>query len=69
LFLPPDSPELNPDECAWNDLKNNTIGRKQIRDPELLKSEVVRFCRYLQKTPQRVMGYFNTTTTKYAAAT
>lgn len=68
FFLPPYSPELNPDECAWNDLKNNTIGRKQITDPDSLKAEVIRFFRYLQKTPDRVKGYFNTATTKYAAA-
>ena len=67
FFLPPYSPELNPDECAWNDLKNNAIGRKQINDPESLKAEVIRFFRYLQKTPQRVKGYFNTATTRYAA--
>jgi len=68
FFLPPYSPELNPDECAWNDLKNNTIGRKQITDPNSLKTEVIRFFRHLQKMPQRVKGYFNTATTKYAAA-
>mgnify|MGYP006300577665 CR=1 FL=1 len=67
FFLPPYSPELNPDECAWNDLKNNTIGRKQITDPSTLKSEVIRFFRHLQKTPQRVKGYFNTATTRYAS--
>lgn len=67
FFLPPYSPELNPDECAWNDLKNNAIGRQQITDPESLKNEVIRFLRHLQKTPARVMGYFNTATTRYAA--
>lgn len=67
FFLPPYSPELNPDECAWNDLKNNAIGRKHITDPDSLKAEVIRFFRYLQKTPARVMGYFNTATTRYAA--
>lgn len=69
FFLPPYSPELNPDECAWNDLKNNAIGRKPITDPASLKAEVISFFRHLQKTPTRVMGYFNTATTKYAAAT
>jgi transposase len=68
FFLPPYAPQLNPDECAWNDLKNNAIGRQQITGPAQLKAEVLRFLRYLQKTPARVMGYFNTATTKYAAA-
>jgi transposase len=68
FFLPPYSPQLNPDECAWHDLKNNAIGRKQVTDRESLKAEAIRFLRYLQKTPARVMGYFNTATTKYAGA-
>lgn len=68
FFLPPYAPELNPDECVWNDLKNNTIGRKAITDPETLHREVTRFLRFLQRTPARVRGYFNTATTKYALA-
>ena len=30
FFLPPYSPELNPDEFVWNDLKNHGTGRKLI---------------------------------------
>jgi transposase len=67
FFLPPYSPELNPDECAWNDLKNNHIGRKFISGPDELKREIGRFLRFLQTTPERVRKYFNTATTKYAA--
>ncbi len=67
FFLPPYSPQLNPDECAWNDLKNNTIGRKFIEDLNMLKREVTKFLRHLQRTPERVQGYFNTSTTKYAS--
>ena len=67
FFLPPYSPELNPDECAWNDLKNNTIRGKHITDPASLKAEVI-FLRHLQKTPARVVGCFNTATTNCAAA-
>jgi transposase len=68
FFLPPYSPELNPDECVWNDLKNNTVGRKVISDPDMLKREVLRFLHYLQKTPERVRAYFTNTTMRYAAA-
>ena len=28
FFLPPYSPDLNPDDLVWNDLKPNIIGRK-----------------------------------------
>jgi transposase len=30
FFLPPYSPELNPDERVWNDLKNNVVGRQSL---------------------------------------
>ena len=68
FFLPPYSPELNPDEHVWNDLKNNAIGRQVITDLESLKRRVISFLRYLQKTPDRVRAYFNGTTVRYAAA-
>lgn len=28
VFLPPYSPELNPDEFVWNDVKNNGVSRR-----------------------------------------
>ena len=68
FFLPPYSPELNPDERVWNDLKNNCIGRQCITGPEGLKRAVISFLRFIQKLPARVKGYFNTATTRYAAA-
>ena len=67
FFLPPYSPELNPDEPVWNDLKNNKIGRMKIEGPEVLKKSVLKFLHFLSKTPERVKGYFNNATTKYAA--
>ena len=67
FFLPPYSPELNPDEGVWNDVKNNSIGRKAITSPEHLKREVIGDLRSIQKSPDRVRAYFQTETTKYAA--
>ena len=67
FFLPPYSPELNPDERVWNDLKNNAIGRSAITNPEQLHRAVVSHLRFIQKSPDRVQAYFNGETTKYAA--
>lgn len=67
FFLPPYSPELNPDELVWNDLKNNCLGRKALTSREHLKSEVISFLRFLQKTPQRIRSYFQAPTTCYAS--
>lgn len=57
FFPPPYSPELNRYECAWNDFKNNAVGRKVTGDPDTLKREVLRFLRYLHATPERVRAY------------
>lgn len=67
FFLPPYSPELNPDERVWNDVKNNAVGRKSIASPEQLHTTVVGHLRMIQKSPERVIGYFNSKETKYAA--
>jgi transposase len=67
FFLPPYSPELNPDEGVWNDLKNNALGRQCITSPDGLHDAVISHLRFIQKSPARVCAYFNHATTKYAA--
>ena len=67
FFLPPYSPELNPDERVWNDLKNHAIGRQSITSPDQLKSAIISHLRWVQKSPDRVRSYFQNETTRYAA--
>jgi len=66
-FLPPYSPELNPDEYVWNDLKNNGIGRKVIQGPDQMKKDVLAHLRSLQKSPDLIKSFFKSPTTAYAA--
>ena len=66
FFLPPYSPELNPDERVWNDLKNNAIGKQVITTPAKLYSAVISHLRFIQKSPARVRSYYNNETTLYA---
>jgi transposase len=66
FFLPPYSPELNPDELVWNDLKNQAIGRKVITDALQLKKEVLSHMRFLQKSPHLIRSFFQSPTTAYA---
>ncbi len=68
FFLPGYSPELNPGEQVWNDLKNNGVGRKVITGPDKLKSEVLSHMRSLQKRPSRIRTFFMLPDTLYAAA-
>ncbi len=66
FFLPPYSPELNPDELVWNDLKAHNTGRKLITSPAQLQRLVVSHMRQLQKLPTLVRSFFQAPTTRYA---
>ncbi|MDW7761939.1 MAG: transposase, partial [Acidobacteriota bacterium] len=66
-FLPPYSPELNPDEYVWNDLKNNGIGRKIIHDPNQMRRDVLAHMRSLQRSPNLIKSFFQSPSTAYAA--
>jgi transposase len=67
FFLPPYSPELNPDERVWNDLKNNAVGQQAITTPDQMHGVVISHLRFIQKSPNRVRSYFSNATTQYAA--
>jgi len=67
FFLPPYSPELNPDELVWNDVKNNGVARSMISQPGDLHRAVVGRLRFLQKSPERVRSFFQAPDTRYAA--
>jgi len=67
FFLPPYSPELNPDGRVWNDLKNNAVGCQSIASPKKLQGAIISHLRLIQKPPDRVRSYFQSETTRYAA--
>ena len=67
FHLPPYSPELNPDEYVWNDVKNNGVGRSIITNLTNLRSAATSRLRYLQNHPDRVRAFFKSDTTRYAA--
>lgn len=66
FHLPPYSPELNPDELVWNDLKTHGTGRKLITSPTQLRQTVISHMRQLQKLPNLVRSFFHAPTTQYA---
>lgn len=68
FFLPPYSPEINPDELVWNDVKNNGVGRALIQDATDLARAVNSRLRLLQRNPDKVRSFFQMDTTRYAAA-
>ena len=50
FFLPPYSPEINPDELVWNDVKNHGVARTLIRAPRDLHRAVSSRLRLLQQS-------------------
>jgi transposase len=65
-FLPPYSPELNPDEQVWNHTKAK-IGRKFVETKECLVKEVKKALKSIQKRTELIMSFFRLDGTKYAA--
>lgn len=68
FYLPSYSPELNPDEYLNRDLKANVHQAKAPRDLIQLKSNLTSFMRMLQKTPGRVIKYFNSSKLHYCSS-
>jgi transposase len=58
FFLPPYSPELNPDEWVWKNVKHDQIGRKSVLGIHDLKNAAESALRRLQKMPRIVLGFF-----------
>lgn len=65
FYLPPYSPELNPDEHVWNYLKNHKIGRQVVRSAFDLSKRVNSIMHSLQKQPEKVKSFFRHSWTKY----
>jgi len=56
--LPSYSPELNPAEQVWNNVKHHGVGRQKVFGPDQLKSMVIGQLRRLQKLPSVVKSFF-----------
>src|SRR5271169_5091406 len=57
FFLPPYSPDLNPDEWVWNNVKNDRIGRSVIMSADDLMAKAIGALRRRQKLPGLVRGF------------
>jgi transposase len=56
--LPGYSPQLNPDEWVWNNVKAAKIGRAGITSQDDLRTKAISALRRLQKMPHLVRGFF-----------
>ena len=58
IFLPGYSPELNPDEWVWKNVKHDRIGKTGVTSKDDLKSKAIGALRRLQKRPRLVRAFF-----------
>src|ERR1022692_790656 len=66
-FLPPYSPDKNPDELVWKHLKADTVGRMVTTGKADFKSKVTSSMRSLQKNPEKIASFFQKPSLRYAA--
>jgi len=67
FFLPPYSPDRNPDELVWKHLKADTVGRMVTTSKADFKGKVVASMRSLQKRPEKISAFYQKPSLKYAA--
>ena len=67
FFLPPYSPDRNPDELVWKHLKADTVGRMVTTGKADFKSKVASSMRRLQKNPRKICSFYQKPSLKYAA--
>src|ERR1700720_2161157 len=67
FFLPPYSPDRNPDELVWKHLKTDTVGRMVVADKTDFKSKVISSLRSLQRNPSKICSFFQKPSLRYAA--
>jgi transposase len=67
-FLPGYSPELNPDEWVWKNIKHDRIGRAGVSGPEDLKAKALAALHRLQRLPHLVKSFFRDPNLRYITA-
>jgi transposase len=67
FYLPPYSPDRNPDELVWKHLKADTVGRMAVTNKEDFKSMVRSSMRQLQSDPEKIRSFYQKPSLRYAA--
>jgi transposase len=67
FYLPPYSPDRNPDELVWKHLKADTVGRMVVTCKADFKNKVVSSMRSLQRNPGKICSFFQKPSLQYAA--
>jgi transposase len=67
FYLPPYSPDYNPDELVWKHLKADTVGRSSITNFADFRKKVKSSMLSLQRSPAKIRSFFMKPSLKYAA--
>jgi transposase len=67
FYIPPYSPDRNPDELVWKHLKADTVGRTTITSFNDFKDKVKSSMLSLQRRPAKIRSFFQKPSLKYAA--
>ena len=67
FYLPPYSPDRNPDELVWKHLKADTVGRATITSLGDFKEKVRSSMLSLQRSPAKIRAFFQKPSLRYAA--
>jgi transposase len=67
FYLPPYSPDRNPDELVWKHLKADTVGRMAITNKADFQSKVRASMRQLQNDPEKIRSFYQKPSLTYAA--
>ena len=65
-YLPAYSPERNPDEHAWEEIKDKRLARQPIKNKRDLKKRLQSMLKSLQHRTSRVISFFHLPETQYA---
>jgi transposase len=68
FYLPPYSPELNPDELVWNHVKSHHLGRTVVDTKETLQTLVHSALRSLQRSTRLLKQFFHEQHVQYILA-
>jgi transposase len=67
FYLPPYSPDRNPDELVWKHLKADTVGRTSVTGFDDFKDKARSSMFSLQRNPAKIRSFYQKPSLKYAA--
>jgi len=66
FFLPPHSPEINPNEQVWNEIKHRQLEKKPIKNPTDFERHLYAVLLKLQTLKEKVQSFFRLPDTQSA---